>query len=521
MHRKAMVRLGILALVISVLLSLSSSAAAKVSVHSGAKTTSGKAANLVTLSQGSFTPKLITAGGFVTSDTDVANFISTAKNQGTLLAMVNGAYFNAYYNNKTAIVFPNNCPATEGALISNGRMIHSGGSITLGYTTDGKWLIDKTTIKLRILSDGSNKFTAWGVNVYYSDSGAISVYTPEIGRDVPVAKNAYVYVVRNGVVESKQTGRTAIRPAAGTSVIVFGAAAYADTAKWGSQPEKGSKIEFTNDLAPSRDAGAEDWKKITMSVTAGPILLLDGKDVSGDKTLNSGFTDAKHQGSAQRTFIGVKADNSLVIGTASTTYADAASTLKAQGCVDAMALDGGASSFLYADGKTLQSPGRKLNNVIAFFETSAPTPPPTSVLVAKPTASAVLVNGSNVSFDAYGIGGNNYFKLRDLAYVLSGSEKQFDVSWDAASNAISLIGGQPYTPVGGEMTGKGNGNQTPKPTTAKITLNGKAVSFAAYNIGGNNYFKLRDIGQAFDFGVQWDGARNTIVIDTSVGYTPE
>jgi Leucine-rich repeat (LRR) protein len=50
---------------------------------------------------------------------------------------------------------------------------------------------------------------------------------------------------------------------------------------------------------------------------------------------------------------------------------------------------------------------------------------------------------------------------------------------------------------------------------------GKNIAFDAYNIGGNNYFKLRDIGAAFDFGVDWDGQRNTIVIDTGKGYTPE
>ncbi|MDR2442720.1 MAG: hypothetical protein LBE31_04280, partial [Deltaproteobacteria bacterium] len=59
------------------------------------------------------------------------------------------------------------------------------------------------------------------------------------------------------------------------------------------------------------------------------------------------------------------------------------------------------------------------------------------------------------------------------------------------------------------------------PTTSKITLDGAEVSLTAYNIGGNNYFKLRDIGAAFDFGVTWDSAKNTIVIDTSIGYTPE
>ena len=116
---------------------------------------------------------------------------------------------------------------------------------------------------------------------------------------------------------------------------------------------------------------------------------------------------------------------------------------------------------------------------------------------------------------------NNYFKLRDLAFVLSGTEKQFEVGWDEKNNAISLTSGKQYTVVGGEMVGKGEGAKIPVPTTSKIYLDGKEISFTAYNIGGNNYFKLRDIGQAFDFGVTWDGTKNTIVIDTSKSYTPE
>ncbi len=67
------------------------------------------------------------------------------------------------------------------------------------------------------------------------------------------------------------------------------------------------------------------------------------------------------------------------------------------------------------------------------------------------------------------------------------------------------------------MTGKGTGNKAAAPTTSKIYIDGKEVALTAYNIGGNNYFKLRDIGAAFDFGMDWDGAKNTIVVDTSKG----
>ena len=149
-----------------------------------------------------------------------------------------------------------------------------------------------------------------------------------------------------------------------------------------------------------------------------------------------------------------------------------------------------------------------------------PPVPPAPTMTAMPTASTVLVNGENVAFDAYNISGNNYFKLRDLAFVLSGTEAQFDVGWDGANNAIALTSRKAYTPVGGELQSGGSGNRVAMPTSSRIYLNGNEVYFTAYNIEGNNYFKLRDISEAFDFGVDWDGARNMIVIDTSKGYTP-
>ncbi|MDR3277948.1 MAG: leucine-rich repeat domain-containing protein, partial [Oscillospiraceae bacterium] len=140
---------------------------------------------------------------------------------------------------------------------------------------------------------------------------------------------------------------------------------------------------------------------------------------------------------------------------------------------------------------------------------------------AKPTSSTVLINGEKVPFGAYNISDSNYFKLRDLAFALNGTEKQFSVEYDEAANVITLTSGAAYTPVGGEMQGAGTGAKAPYPTGSKVTLDGKEVGFTAYAIAGNNYFKLRDIGVAFDFGVNWDGAKNSIVIDTSKAYTPD
>ena len=138
-----------------------------------------------------------------------------------------------------------------------------------------------------------------------------------------------------------------------------------------------------------------------------------------------------------------------------------------------------------------------------------------SARTVNPTESTVIVNGTPMEFEAYLIDGNNFFKLRDLAYALNGTNKQFSVSWDSATNAISLTGGQSYEPIGGEMT---RGNGTPQiaiPTTSRLFINGLSVNLTAYNISDNNFFRLRDIMIVFDIGVTWDAEANTIKIDTN------
>ncbi len=59
------------------------------------------------------------------------------------------------------------------------------------------------------------------------------------------------------------------------------------------------------------------------------------------------------------------------------------------------------------------------------------------------------------------------------------------------------------------------------PSTQPIYLDGQQVQMTAYNIGGNNYVKLRDIGQAVDFNVYWDDTIRAVQIDSDAPYTGE
>lgn len=138
---------------------------------------------------------------------------------------------------------------------------------------------------------------------------------------------------------------------------------------------------------------------------------------------------------------------------------------------------------------------------------------------ASPTASKVLVNGKEVAFEAYTINGYNYFKLRDIAKVVSGTEKQFEVAWDNDLRTINLLSLKPYTVVGGELKlGDGITKQAIL-NTSPIYKDGEFIELVAYTINGNNFFKLRDVAKAFDIGVTWDNTTKTIGIDTSIRYT--
>lgn len=137
---------------------------------------------------------------------------------------------------------------------------------------------------------------------------------------------------------------------------------------------------------------------------------------------------------------------------------------------------------------------------------------------AKATTATVNVDGEQITFEAYEINGNNYFKLRDIAAVASGSAKQFEVFWDETSEVIELASDSPYTVVGGELeTGDGEDKEYIS-TTSEIYKDGEITNFTAFEINDNNYFKLRDICQAFDIGVNWDDATQTIDILTDTGY---
>ena len=179
------------------------------------------------------------------------------------------------------------------------------------------------------------------------------------------------------------------------------------------------------------------------------------------------------------------------------------------------------SYFQIGDGTTNNSTTSKtiIEGNKNFVEKPA-IPEPIKIIAAKPNSSSVLINGIKVDFESYNIEGYNYFKLRDLAASLNGSEKNFEVTWDQGKNAVLMTSNLPYTMVGGELSAANDDKEKDAvPNTAALYLDDSKLSITAYNIKGYNYFKLRDIASLIDFSVDWSQESQTISIDTSNGYT--
>ncbi len=148
-----------------------------------------------------------------------------------------------------------------------------------------------------------------------------------------------------------------------------------------------------------------------------------------------------------------------------------------------------------------------------------PTEQPTGGTAYASTQN-VLVDGRAVEFQCYALKdekGNdtNYVKLRDVAATLNGTAAQFEVSWDGV---VNIVTGQAYTPNGSEMKTPFSGNRAYTLPESATKINGFEASLDAIvlkddNGGAFTYYKLRDLGAALGFRVDWS-AEKGIFIET-------
>ncbi|MBR0210027.1 MAG: phosphodiester glycosidase family protein [Firmicutes bacterium] len=340
--------------------------------NSYAITIGGNAGNAVTIPASGTVGAVITTGqNSVNKDMPAADHVAKANAMpGTLTASVNGALFNAYYNGGKTLSYPDNCAQIMGMLMSGGEVISrgSGKNVLLGVTEDGKYLIDRVNVAVSAIFRGKDKFTFWAVNTYHTDAGAIDLFTSQMGYSFALQSGAVVVRIQGGVVTDVQKGVTRLNvPAAGEKVIVYNANAWANACQWNTEPHVGNSAVVETVLTPEKAGTQADWNKVVTAVGCSPWLLEGGVDKFAENT-NSDPKMARDY-KAQRTFAAVMGDGSLMIGECTATFGQIIDYLKSIGAVDAMALDGGASSTLYTpQAGYIQPAGRKLASMLHFVD---------------------------------------------------------------------------------------------------------------------------------------------------------
>ena len=145
----------------------------------------------------------------------------------------------------------------------------------------------------------------------------------------------------------------------------------------------------------------------------------------------------------------------------------------------------------------------------------------TPALAAEFTVQRVEVLGVPLDLSAYTVYdadgyATNYVRLRDVAWALQFTTDRFSVDFDGST--LITTGGA-YAPTGEEMTYPDNQGAAVRSYTAVLTVDGEGVQKPAVLVtppggqDGSFYYKLRDLGEAIGFDVEWSPQRG-IYIDT-------
>lgn len=302
--------------------------------------------------------EMMPAQGIIGKTDTLGVIAERAKDNDTVVeAAINATYFDAYSNTDKQ---------PFGHVLSKGELQHfiSNSGTFGGFTADNQFMLDNLYVSIQGSINGCWDYPyAWSTYGINHISTGDFMLTPKFGSRTGNRGNSTLVVVNEGVVTAVTRGDVAI-PTYGY-VLVF------NTASVAAKFEVGQRIDYRIDFnqavfnngTPSKGIPI-DMEAVRSGFSAGPMLLKDG--VVSVNPLAEGIKEAKITTQrAQRSFIGVKKDNTLVMGTVSdVTVKELAEILKSIGVVNATNLDGGASSGLYFRGSYLTKPGRNISNAI-------------------------------------------------------------------------------------------------------------------------------------------------------------
>ena len=275
------------------------------------------------------------------------------------VALVNANFFEAYQTIKDPI----------GHVMVGGEFLYgSSGISSLGITADNEMRYGSPALFYRVKTTDGGKAQEWAAfefNVLAQFANQSVIYTPARGSSFPVTYPGAVLTVENGLTKDYQT----VAVGDNISIPANGFVLYSDTevtsTPWYQIPEMGRQVTIEPYIFQESD---DDFSlEGVQSIVSGGRLVKDGAAVT---TLEVAFsTDARFtKNSTPRTAVGTTADGKLLlVSVTSATIPQMRELMLTLGCVEAINLDGGASTAMYYDGDVLVTPGRQLTTTLQVF----------------------------------------------------------------------------------------------------------------------------------------------------------
>lgn len=280
---------------------------------------------------------------------DQGDLDSIAQRSGAVCA-INGTFLAAYRGQSGE---------PWGTLVQKGQALHLGSLGTrLDIYRDGSLRFVRDGLRVRGQIDGKSGYPhdwyAYTLNQTPSTRNYAYVFTPARGSRLGFAAEMAV-VTSGGVVQSLVRGSDVGIPADGFVLALGGA----EVGVLGKLFRVGQRLDYRVQSKEGRPLEAY------FSLGAGPRLLAAGQmaDYSAE-----GFSGKLLGERGQRSAVGLTGKGELIFAVmGKANVREEAQVMRALGAVEAMNLDGGASSGLYCNGRSYSRPGRKIANALVLL----------------------------------------------------------------------------------------------------------------------------------------------------------
>lgn len=385
------------------------------------------------------------------------------------VAAVNGTFFNAYEKNPWDR-YPN------GLLIADGQTVHSGENQSLILAADKIPRIRQISLGIRVTfvqGKQTSTYFPWGINKYYGagETDQVVWYTPAMGRVIDYPDTTKIVIRENAVTDITESAVSV----PGDGFVFMAGNSSNNKTNLLPRVRIGDKVDLESVAKDPVSGQSLDPNQWLAAIGVGPKLVTGGAvDVDFAR---DGFDDPKlTTQSNRRSFVGIDNEKRLVMGTIDgATVREEAEAAFAIGLTDAMNMDGGASSALYADGQMLTAPGRRLSNALVVRYLQEPR-------------AQITVNGAFVpDFHGFIRNGTTLVAIRPLLEAM-----KMEFKWnEAASNLTIQKDGKTLTVTPGDLN---------------VVLDGKTrrLGAAPELIDGRLYVPVRFMVETWGGKVEWD-----------------